>query len=199
MPRTKAFDEDTALHSAMQLFWKQGYHATSMQQLLDATGLSRSSLYETFGGKEALFLAAIERYLNEINRVRVQAMLNDPSPRCGIEAFFSGIVEFAVGDAKKLGCMMTNSAIEFGSGKGPIEDRIFGVFKAVEEAFVTTVERGQQLGEIPHRQTPRELARFLMTQVQGVRVMSRVNPERDWLQSAVSVALCVIRKSEKAA
>ena len=183
----------------MQLFWRNGYHATSMQQLVDATGLSRSSLYETFGGKESLFLAAIERYLEGINRVRVKAMLDNPSPQSGIEDFFNGIVDFAIGDGKKLGCLLTNSAIEFGAGKGRIEERIFGIFKAVEEAFTKTIDRGQQLGEIPTRQSPRELARFLMTQVQGVRVMSRVNPNVDWLRSAVSVALCVIHKTSAAA
>ena len=189
MARSKNFDEKAALESAMQLFWQNGYHATSMQQLVDATSLSRSSLYDTFGGKEDLFLAAIEYYLEKVNQQRVKLMVENTSPRSGIESFFNGIIEFAIKDGKKLGCLLTNSAIEFGWSQGKIEEKIFGIFKNVEKAFLSTVHKGQQTGEITKHQQPEELARFLMVQVQGIRVMSRVNPDERWLRDALSVSL----------
>ena len=199
MARSKNFDEKEVLGRAMHLFWRNGYYATSMQQLVDATGLSRSSLYETFGGKESLFLAAIELYLDEINRKRVTAMLNSESAREGIETFFSGIVDFSINDGKKLGCLLTNSAIEFCAGKGRIEERIFGVFSTVEDAFTETIKRGQKTGDISSVQNPREIACFLMTQVQGMRVMSRVNPKREWLQNSLAITLAILGDKKTAA
>ena len=62
MARTKEFDRDAALDRAMHVFWKKGYEATSLPDLLQAMGIARQSLYDTFGEKHALFMAALERY-----------------------------------------------------------------------------------------------------------------------------------------
>ncbi len=192
MARTKHFDRDTALEAAMTLFWKRGYHATSVQMLVDATGLSRSSLYASFGDKQVLFLAAIELYLESVNRARIAQMMASESPRDGIEQFFNDMIDFSTGKGKRLGCLLTNSAIEFGRGDGEVQARIFGVFSSVESAFAKTVARGQARKEIATAQSPQAMARFLMTLVQGVRVMSQVNPKKAWLRSALAVGLGVI-------
>ena len=155
MARHKDFDPDLALDNAMRLFWRQGYHATSIQDLVEATGINRASLYATFGGKEALFLAAVERYLAEINRVRIAKLQGNPSPRAAIQGYFDDLVEFAIGDGRRLGCMLTNSAVEFS-------------------------------------------ARFLLTMINGMRVMSRVKPEEGWMRDAISGLDLLFRKADAA-
>ena len=189
MTRSRAFDEQVALDSAMRLFWRHGYNATSMQMLVDATGLNRSSLYLAFGDKEALFLAAIENYLEHINGARVQRLKNEPSARKGIEDFFRGIIEFATGEGRRLGCLLTNSAIEKGATESPVQQKIYGVFSQVENCFTAVIERGQAAGEISLSWDARHLARFLITQIQGIRVISRLNPDRVWLESVLGIVM----------
>ena len=183
----------------MNLFWQTGYRATSMQMLVDVTGLNRSSLYNTFGTKDALFLSSVERYLEKINRVRLQKMKSNDSPRKGIEVFFNDVIDFATGDGKKLGCLLTNSAIELGNVEGKIQQRLYGVFKTVEDEFTAVIKRGQQSGGIATTQKARTTARFLVTQLQGLRVMSRVNPKKDWLRSSLILAMGVLDNKAKVA
>lgn len=198
MARHKDFDPDLALDKAMRLFWRQGYHATSIQDLVEATGINRASLYATFGGKEALFLAAVERYLAEINRVRIAKLQGNPSPRAAIQGYFDDLVEFAIGDGRRLGCMLTNSAVEFGERGDRIGQRVYGLFDEVEDALTKLIERGQAVGEIDPGRDPRAAARFLLTMINGMRVMSRVKPEEDWMRDAISGLDLLFQKADAA-
>ena len=186
MPRAKTYDPDQALDSAMRLFWRQGYHATSIQDLVEATGLNRSSLYSAYGGKEELFLAAVEHYLAEINRSRLAALQAEGSPRAALESYFEDLVHFATGEGRQLGCLLTNSAIEFCADEDDLAKRIYGIFGDVEEAFTDLIRRAQAAGEISADKDPRAAARFLVTLINGLRVMSRVRPEEVWIRDALS-------------
>ena len=186
MARHKDFDPDLALEQAMRLFWLRGYHATSIQDLVEATGVNRASLYATFGGKDALFLAAVERYLNEINRKRLAKMQANPSVRDAIHGYFEDLVAFASGEGRQLGCMLTNAAVEFGEGEEPMGKRLFGLFDEVEEQLTALIEQGQAAGEIDPARDPRAAARFLLTMINGMRVMSRVKLDADWMRDAGS-------------
>jgi TetR/AcrR family transcriptional repressor of nem operon len=94
MARPREFDPDAALESAMQLFWSQGYEATSLDDLCAATSLSRSSLYATFGDKRALLLKSIDRYTDERIAAFLGAALARPMPiRKVIETFFDELIQ----------------------------------------------------------------------------------------------------------
>ena len=186
MARHKAFDPDTALDKAMRLFWRKGYHATSMQDLVEETGINRASLYATFGGKEELFLAAVERYLKVINRERLGKMAAFDSPRDALRGYFEDLIAFAIGDGKRLGCLLTNSAIEFGERGDRIGKQVYGIFDEVEDTLTALVERGQERGEISTGRDARAAARFLLTMINGMRVMSRVKPDEAWMRDATS-------------
>jgi TetR/AcrR family transcriptional regulator, transcriptional repressor for nem operon len=111
MVRTKQFDKHTALDEAMELFWQRGYHATSIQDLVDHLGVNRQSLYDTYGGKDQLFLAALERY-REIQAAPVRRLLERDGPaREIVRDFFRGYVEALLSEDCK-GCFMVNTATE---------------------------------------------------------------------------------------
>ena len=186
MARTKTYNPDEVLDSAMRLFWRQGYRATSIQDLVEATGLNRSSLYNAYGDKDALFRAAIERYLAEVNRKRLAALQAEGSPKAALEAYFEGLVRFAVGEGRQLGCLLTNSAIEFCAEDEELGKRIYGIFSDVEAAFEALIRRAQAAGEISKDKDPQACARFLVTLINGLRVMSRVRPEEAWIRDALS-------------
>jgi TetR/AcrR family transcriptional repressor of nem operon len=91
MAGVKQFDQDEVLDRAMMLFWSQGYEATSIEELVEATGINRGSLYATFIDKNGLFLAVIDRYLETVAK-SLMASLSDPDPRRAIERMFDSIV-----------------------------------------------------------------------------------------------------------
>lgn len=187
MARQKTFAPDDALDKAMRLFWKRGYHATSIQDLVEATGVNRASLYDTFGDKEQLFLAAVERYLAEVNRVRLAKLRANPSPKDALTGYFGDLIDFATGEGRRLGCLLTNSAIEFGEQREGLGRRLYGLFDEAEETLVELIERAQARGEIPKERDSRAAARFLLTMINGMRVMSRVKPDDAlWMRDAAS-------------
>ena len=111
MVRTKQFDRHVVLDEAMEVFWERGYHATSISDLVERLGVNRQSLYDTYGGKDELFLAALERY-REIQTVPVRRLLERDGPVLEIlREFFDNAVNAVLGDGCK-GCFMVNTATE---------------------------------------------------------------------------------------
>jgi TetR/AcrR family transcriptional repressor of nem operon len=103
MARPKEFDRDVVLDKAMALFWRQGYEATSIQDLVTHTGINRQSLYDTFGSKHQLYLAVMDRYIDRVVSRRLAVVNATQSSTAAIRQFFSDVVEFAVSDADNKG------------------------------------------------------------------------------------------------
>lgn len=189
MARQKGFHEAAVLDGAMRQFWLHGYDGTSIQDLVDATGVNRASLYGTFGDKDRLFRRALDHYLAEVTAERIALLERPGSARAAIRTYFRELVDFACVDGRGLGCLLTNSAVEL----APHDERIAGAlaeaFARVEAALQATIERGQASGEIPPDKDARKLARFLLALIQGLRVLIRARASRAQLEDAVDVAL----------
>lgn len=190
MTRTIEFERDEVLTRAMHAFWARGFEATSVADLVQATGINRASMYNAFGSKEGLFLAALDHYVDRVNRQRI-AVLHDPdlAARTAIRRFFDGLVDFSLGEGKRLGCLLTNTAIELGAKNKDIELRLAGVFSRVQGAFEEVVRRGQRTGEIPADKDPLAVSRFLVATVHGLRVLGRGGAKEAVLRDVVTVAL----------
>ena len=192
MARQKEFDRDAVLEQAMLVFWRHGYEATSVQDLVTATGINRASMYGTFGDKRGVFLAAVDRYLEHVNAKRL-AELRAPGPaKAAIRRYFDGLLVFAAGEGRRLGCLITNSAVELAPHDRQIGSCLRESLGRVEQAFHGVIERGQAQGEISPEKDPRALARFLVSTVQGLRVLSRADSEEAVLRDVVSVALAAL-------
>jgi len=192
MARTKQFDRDEVLDSAVRLFWRQGYEATSIRDLVDATGINRASMYATFGGKEALFEAALDHYVDQISRDRLALLSADGSARKALERYFNSLIRFSLGEGRNLGCLLTNTAVEAAARNPDLEAKLSEVFNGVEQTFRRVIRRGQTDGEISKNQGPTALARFLMTTVHGLRVVARFNPDERHLRDTARVALSIL-------
>ena len=101
--RTKQFVREEALDKAVELFWQQGYEATSIQNLVDKMGINRSSMYDTFGDKQQLFLVAMERYIDRVVSKRLAVVNTTGSGKESIQQFFGDVVDYAVSDAERRG------------------------------------------------------------------------------------------------
>lgn len=192
MARHKAFREEEVLDRAMRRFWAHGYEGTSIQDLVDATGINRASLYGTFGGKERLFSAAVDHYLAAVSRERLAILGRDEPAPGAIRAYFDDLLAFATGPGRCLGCLLTNTAVEVAPHDGAVAARLRASFERVEDAFAAAIERGVRDGDIADHADPRALARLLTTLVQGLRVLIRADTEVERLRDAVDTALAVI-------
>ena len=189
MPRPRQFEREDVVQKALEIFWRQGYQATSVQDLVAATGLNRGSLYDTFGDKHGLFLEVVEYYRSHVTARRL-AKLEEPGPaREKIATFFKEVVEFSLGEGRLLGCLMTNSAIELAPHDRDTRLAVAANMGAMEAAFRRVLTRAKRDGELAADKSPTDLARFLTATANGLRVMAKVSPDRTTLRSVVRIAL----------
>jgi TetR/AcrR family transcriptional repressor of nem operon len=189
--RPKAFDREQALERAMNLFWTRGYEATSLTDLLAAMNIGRQSLYDTFGDKRALFLAALARY-GELLDAFVRSCLDDaPSVKAALRRLFTQIVDEPRAD-KRRGCLLVNSAVEL-APHDPAAARIVATSQlAMERLFRRALELARDRGELGGDRDLRALARYLVTTLQGLRVMAKADPSPRVLRDVMDVALGVL-------
>ena len=194
MARTKEFDPDGALEKATELFWLRGYEATSVRDLLHGMGIGRGSLYDTFGDKRALFLAALDRYC-ETHAARTAEVLRGPgSAKDAVRKVFEAAVDGLSGDELRRGCLLANTAVELAPHDPEVAERVSRSLRRTEEAFRAALIQTQTSGEIPTRHDPRVLARFLLNNLQGMRVLARAGADRTTLEDAARVALEALEK-----
>jgi TetR/AcrR family transcriptional repressor of nem operon len=190
MGRPQAFERDEMLDQAMQVFWDKGYEAASVQDLVDATGVNRGSIYHAFGNKAGLFDAVLERYLSASTVSRVVADAETADPRRAIEALIRDTVENGVSVNAHRGCLMARAAAENCSSQ--LMDKIVHNSALLEDALALLVERGQAGGEISQKWGARSLARFLGACIQGMSARAKMDPNRAALQAIADIALSAL-------
>lgn len=188
MARPQEFNTAEVLHKAMLVFWRKGYEATSLVDLLEATGLSRSSLYGTFGGKRELFISAFDAYRNERER-DMKRVLRQGDARRAIEAFFRMLFANLGAHEPAHGCMSINQGVEMAPHDPEIRARVMEDFRHIEEALTSVIERGQGDGSLTNTRNARELARLLVLAFPGLQVMARVGYAQADLDGALSLLL----------
>jgi TetR/AcrR family transcriptional repressor of nem operon len=189
--RTKAFDPDVALERAMQTFWSRGYAATSAQDLVDALGINRSSLYGTFGSKDELYLRALERYARSVQEWT--RSLDGPGPlRARLrEALLKGVEE-DLDPKRSRGCFACNAAVEL----GPVDERVrrlvTGAFGSVRGAFRDALVRARDEGELDSGADVDGLSTYLVTMFEGLHVIAKGTRDRRLVEQAVDTAVAAV-------
>lgn len=191
MPRPRDFDYDEVLDQALDAFWHQGYEATSMQDLVDAMGISRASLYNAFGSKHELFIEVLKHYEKQRMRQIVEC-LQDPSLSAA-EAIRRVLEQAAQGATTPTGrsCLMTNTATEMSARDADCAEYVRANFSRIEAAFNAALERGQAAGELAVTDT-QAVARFLTTSLQGLQVMVAARRDEETLRDVVNVTMKMI-------
>ncbi|MFI6288335.1 TetR/AcrR family transcriptional regulator [Streptomyces sp. NPDC051018] len=191
MARTKEFDPDAALQRAMELFWHKGYEATSMADLVEHLGIGRASVYATFGSKRELYLKAYDRYLE--NGVDFVGLLSRPGPVLpAVRALVERYADEAARDTLHRGCMVVNTAVELAPHDRTAARRVEANWDFVEGTLTSALARARAQGELSAGKDPRALARFLLTLLQGIRVMGMGSQDPARLRDTAAVALSVL-------
>ena len=173
MARTKEFDEDQVLEKAIEIFWHKGYNGTSAQDLVNHLGLSRSSLYDTFGDKQKLFLASLKKYQKQSQDKIVHLFEISENIKETIQEIFKQAVIESLENRITKGCFMVNSSVELAMHNQEIAGIVQNNTKAMEEIFTNAILKGQDLEQISKKIDGRVLARFIFNNYSGIRVLAR--------------------------
>jgi len=171
----------------MQQFWSRGYEHTSMQNLLAAMALSKSSLYQTFGGKQQLFRRCIQRYTDQLATELRQRLTEAPSGWRFIEDFLASVLN-DLSNAPR-GCLVMNTASELGQGEPGIASQVSQSIGRFREILQEAVARAQREGEIAPERDPRVLAGFLVSSISGLKVQAKAGADRETLVGIIAVTL----------
>jgi TetR/AcrR family transcriptional repressor of nem operon len=181
--RPREFDSEQALDAAMHLFWRQGYEATSMQNLLDAMNLSKSSLYQTFGSKHDLFQRCLQQYRHMMTTGLVEELEQAATGRAFIERFFTAMAEKMKNPDNRIGCLVMNTASELAQRDEEIAKAIKQGTESFIKVFYTAVKQAQQEGEIPKDKDAQSLAHYLMSSLAGLNSMAKAGASQTVLKN----------------
>lgn len=188
MGRSKEFDREHVLHQAMLVFWKKGYEAASIPDLLNAMGLSRSSLYETFTDKETLYAEALKHY-KKIGQSKRELLAGAASAKEGIRLYFERHIAFAFDDNLPQGCLVTNAAIGLSSPDEPFRRAVRDSFEELERLFYELLRKGQQTGEIDPNQNAKVLSFLLLNLNHSISVVSKVETDQQRFHDMVNTVM----------
>jgi TetR/AcrR family transcriptional repressor of nem operon len=192
MARQKAFDEALLLERAMELFWQRGYEATSVRDLCDYLEISNSSLYNTYGGKRELYLAALAAY-RRIELEQIEALLASAgSGREALRQLFVELIEELRADEKRRGSFTLNAAVELGTRDAAVLAQLQEHFADVTALLTTYLAAAQKRNEIDSKQGARELAAYFLLNLYSLATMAKLNASREEMEQVARVALSVV-------
>ena len=192
MSSQRRFDLNQALDQMVEVFWRKGYSATSIQELETATSLSRPSLYAAFGGKEQMFMAVLCRYGDRYNSHLMAALQVPGSARRALCQYFDKLAEQLSDRRLPPGCLLANSVLEFGSANAAIGRYVREQLAMIESQFYQTIRRGQIEGEFSRAIDPRVFARLLTATAEGMALLARSDFGEDALRDIARSAVLAL-------
>jgi TetR/AcrR family transcriptional repressor of nem operon len=193
MSRTKLFDETAVLNKAVDLFWCKGFNGTSAQDLVDNLGISRSSIYATYGDKRTLFLKALEQYQAITAKPLIQIIQSSGNIKETIVRMFEAAVKEALHDPLSRGCLIVNTTIELAPHDPEIARIISKNRLDIEKALRTGLKQAQEQGTISRKHTAQALATFLFNGLSGLRVLAKSGASKKDYDEITNISLSVLQ------
>jgi AcrR family transcriptional regulator len=188
MGRPREFDVDEALATALDQFWRKGFEGTSVNDLTEAMGITKPSLYATFGNKEELFRKALDRYQSTCMTF-VEEALAEPAAFQVVERLLYGYATCQTDGAHPPGCLDTNGALVCSEAAEPVRRELIARRTAQEAALRRRLEHALETGDLPADSDPADLARYVMAVIQGMAVQAASGASRETLHGVVRTAL----------
>lgn len=193
MAGKKAFLPEQALKKAMDLFWERGYEGSSVEDLVQYTGIGRGSLYATFGDKHALYLAALDKYC-----ATQQASLSTLQQQEGtlqeiLATMFQTYIDLLLSDPARRGCFLVNAHVEVAPRDPEVFARVQAAYGEMEKVFLALLTRAQEAGELAETCDSQQFAHFFLGTLISIRVLARARADRRVLEDLAKTALFVLR------
>lgn len=192
--RPRQFNTDQALDRAVEVFWERGYEGASLDDLTAAMGLNRPSVYAAFGDKHALFLAALDRYLATLGRQPLDAMLREPDPVKGMQAFLGTAVDLALAGPVPRGCLIACVASEVAACDPDTRHCVREAISYTESATAAYLSE-RQTTDAPQAAA---MAHVLVSVMQGLAIRARAGVPREELERAVTACLELLARQPRA-
>jgi len=186
--RPRSFETGKALDAAMKVFWCKGYEGASLSDLTKAMDINRPSLYAAFGDKESLFRKVLDRY-DKGPAAYVREALNQPTARAVVERLMEGAAELGTASSNPRGCLFVQSALACGDKAKGIRNDLILRRDAGEKAVRLRLKRAQAEGDLAHDANPADLARYVVTVIQGIAVQAASGAARPELRRVIQTAL----------
>ena len=186
--RPRSFNPDKALDRALQVFWRKGYGGTSIDDLEKTTRLRRGSLYNAFGDKQGLFVAALKGYETTVGQERIK-QLSNPDPYRAIEGFLDILVAQMSEPSRPRGCLHTNTSLEFPNAPDEVLRIIAERTAGIEGAIYLVLRCAQAEGMLDPKADARALARFYLGVAKGITVLHKVSGDASSLRDIVKIAM----------
>ena len=178
----------------MRQFWEHGYRDTSVDDLVEATGVHPGSLYNAFrGGKHELFLSSLDRYSKLVVPEKMRELESRDASLAEVRAYFDGLVRDLLSPEGRIGCLMVNSTVELAAEDSEVSRVVRGHMARLEGNTRRALENARRRGEIPAEVEPAARAALLMTTGMGLMVVGKTNPGREVLESIVDAAFADLR------
>ncbi|MGA5894598.1 TetR/AcrR family transcriptional regulator [Streptomyces venetus] len=190
MPDIKHFDPDAVLETVVRLFWRQGVAGTGIQDVVTATGLNRSSLYATFGGKRDLYGAALRRYIDQWSRPAFRSLAQDQRGLRAVAEFFDGLIAVrCAGEHARWGCLVVNAHTGAENGDPEVRDLLEQHHRELRDALHTALVAAEAQGQLASGTDPGAAAEVLALLAYGVNLRSRAGADAKALHATVATAL----------
>ncbi|MGQ4614949.1 TetR family transcriptional regulator [Nocardia sp. R7R-8] len=187
--RPRAFDRAEALRRAMEVFWEHGYEGASMSDLTAAMGINSPSLYAAFGGKEALFRAAVDLYGHTDGGYTARALREEPTARAAIEAMLRDNAVAYTEENKPHGCMVVLAGSTYTTRNTGIRDFLIDKRRATTEDIRRRLEHGVAEGDLPPGTDSTALAGFYTTVLYGLSIQARDGASLADLTASIDCAM----------
>ncbi len=190
--RPLEFDPNLALQRAMEVFWCRGYEAASLQNLLTAMAISKSSFYQTFGSKHELFQRCLQLFRERQVRLMMAALEQAPSGREFLRRMLRSAASEVVADEPPKGCLIMNTATEFSGRDAIVADLVGKGASQFTEVFRCAIERAQSAGEIDAGKDAEVLARYVVTTMSGLKTMAKAGMQTTAIEDVAELALTAL-------
>lgn len=197
MARQREFNEIKIIETATNLFWKKGYNAVSTQDLIDAFGISRSSMYGAYKDKRNLFIIALKHYRETASQRMIDVLGENKSFKTTITQLLNQLIKETISDEENKGCFFVNTAIELAPHDNEILKIIQDNRKDIILALKTSIEKGIENGEITTNQNPESLANYFFNIINGLRVDAKIHKNKNNYKEIVDIVISVINFREK--
>jgi AcrR family transcriptional regulator len=188
MARPREFVEDDVIEKALRVFWDKGYEGTSLSDLLDATGLAKSSFYKAFESKEGLYRRSDEHYRNKYLAFQREA-LAEPTPRRIVQSLLDGVADLHTSRSTPRGCFETNGALACSRESEPIRQELVRNRRKLRTRLRDRLKATHYPGSLPPGVTCDEAADFIIGVIQGMAVQAKGGASRNELGTIIRLAL----------
>lgn len=180
MARLREFDTDEVMEAVINAFWNRGYEATSLTDLMAATGLQKGSIYKAFGDKRSLFLKALQSYLDRVYSLSLQT-LDEPNSEQALSTWFQLLLDSAARPSEAKGCFALNSLIEMAPHDPDVARMLEYQHSRIGKLLERAIAQGQKDGVFRRDLSAQQLQRVLLVVANGALASSRAS----FLQSAL--------------